>query len=90
MKFVDWYNFNFVENKIMNRIGDIYVKVFRKESCKREDMILCSLLNFEDAINLFGDMKLMKVNFHSEQGFALGEEYKTLCALLYMEEKNND
>lgn len=90
MKFVDWYNFNFVENKIMDRIGDIYVKIFRKESFKHDDMILCSLVNFEDAINLFGDMKLMKVSFHSEQRSAMGGEYKTLSALLCMEENTND
>lgn len=90
MKFIDWYNFNFVENKIMDRIGDIYVKIFRKESFKHEDMILCSLVNFEDAVKLFGDMKLMKVSFHSEQKSAMGGEYKTLSALLYMEDKTND
>lgn len=90
MKFVDWYNFNFVENKIMDRIGDIYVKVFRKESFQRDDMVLCSLVNFEDAIKLFGDMKLMKVNFHSEHSSNLNGQYKALSALLYMEDKAND
>ena len=90
MKFVDWYNFNFVENKIMDRIDDIYVKVFRKESSQRADMVLCSLVSFEDAIKLFGDMKLMKVNFHSEHSYNLNGQYKTLAALLCMEDETND
>lgn len=90
MKFIDWYNFNFVENKIMDRIGDIYVKIFRRESFQHDDMILCSLVNFEDAIKLFGDMKLMKVNFHCEHSSKLNGQYKALSALLYMEEKTND
>jgi hypothetical protein len=90
MKFVDWYNFNFVENKIMDRIGDIYVKIFRKESYQHEDMILCSLVNFNDAVKLFGDMKLMKVTFHSEHSTRLDGQYKALCALLCMEEKTDD
>ena len=30
MKFKEWHNYNCVENKVMDYIGDIYIKVFRK------------------------------------------------------------
>ena len=36
MKLKDWYNFNFGNDQFKCTIGDIYVKVFRKESYKNE------------------------------------------------------
>jgi hypothetical protein len=85
MTFAEWYNFNFVENKIMDFLGDIYVKVFRKKSFKHEDMSLCGLMRISDAVKLVGNLELMKVNFHSE--LRDGEpNYKALCALVCMNE----
>lgn len=85
MTFAEWHNFNFVENKIMDSLGDIYVKVFRKKSFKHEDMSLCGLMRISDAVKLVGNLELMKVNFHSE--WRDGESnYKALCALVCMKE----
>ena len=44
MKLRDWYDFNFGNKQLMCNIGDIYVKVFRKESYKNEDVILETLM----------------------------------------------
>ena len=55
MKLKDWYNFNFGNEQLKCNIGDIYVKVFRKESYKNEDVILEQLMKPGDMVYLFGD-----------------------------------
>ena len=59
MKLIDWYNFNFGNEQFNCNIGDIYVKVFRKESCKNEDMIFEQLMKPSDMVSLFGDYKML-------------------------------
>ena len=51
MKLKDWYNFNFGNEQFKCTIGDIYVKVFRKESYKNEDVILEQLMKPNDMIH---------------------------------------
>ena len=80
MKFIDWYNFDFVENKVMDGIGDIYMKVMRKKSFSRSDVMLDSLMKITDAIQLFGDYNLMLIMFEEQNS------YKTICALVYKED----
>ena len=53
MKLKDWYNFNFGNDQFKCNIGDIYVKVFRKESYKNEDVILEQLMKPDDMVYLF-------------------------------------
>ena len=72
MKLKDWYNFNFRNEQFKCTIGDIYVKVFRKESYKNEDVILEQLMKPDDMVYLFGDYKI----------FILGKETKNdYCTL---------
>ena len=72
MKLNDWYNFNFGNEQFGCNIGDVYVKVFRKESYKHEDMIFEQLMKPSDMIHLFGDYKM----------FLLGKETKNdYCTL---------
>lgn len=66
MKLIDWYNFNFGNEQFSCNIGDIYVKVFRKESYKSEDMIFEQSMEPSDMIYLFGDYKM----------FLLGKDIK--------------
>lgn len=80
MKFIDWYNFNFVENKVMDRIGDIYMKVMRKKSFLHEDKMLDTLVRISDAVRMFGDYELMSVSFDKQ------DNYTTICALVYKED----
>lgn len=80
MKFVDWYNFNFVENKVMDRIGDIYMKVMRKKSFLLEDEMLDTLVRVSDAVRMFGNYELMSVSLDKQN------DYTTICALVYKEE----
>lgn len=87
--FGEWHKFNFVDNKIMDTLGDIYVKVFRKHSFKSEDKCLEGLMRIDDAVKMFGNYPLIKVNYYAtvKDGF----EYKALCALIYIpEEESND
>lgn len=86
--FGEWYKFNFVDNKLMDTLGDIYIKVFRKQSLKSEDKCLEGLVRICDAVKMFGNYPLFKVNYHVtvRDGF----EYKALCALIYIPEENND
>lgn len=79
MKFIDWYNFNFVENNVMN-FGDIYMKVMKKKSFHKDDVMLNSLMKITDAIQLFGDYNLMLVKLDEQNN------YKTICALVYKED----
>ena len=58
MKLKDWYNFNFKNDQFKCNIGDIYVKVFRKESYDNKDMILEQLMKPNDMIHLFGDYEI--------------------------------
>lgn len=85
MTFAEWHNFNFVENKIMDYLGDLYIKVFRKKSFKTEDRIFCGLMRIDDAVKLVGALQLMKVSFHTECRDG-GSEYKALSAMVYLEE----
>lgn len=86
LKFKEWYNYNCVENKVMDDIGDIYIKVFRKlpnSAWFRTDqgnMIFSTLIRLEDAAKMFGELSLIKINFHMEN------DYRTLCAPLGWEE----
>lgn len=81
MKFIDWYNFNFVDNKVMDRVGDIYMKVMRKKSLLLEDKMLDTLVRVSDAVRMFGDYELMFVSIDKQN------DYATICALVY--EENN-
>jgi hypothetical protein len=46
-------------------------------------------MRVDDALKLFGNYSLMKINFHTEMRDS-GMEYKALCALICMEDGNND
>ena len=85
--FGEWHKFNFVDNKIMDGLGDIYIKVFRKPSFKSEDKCLEGLIRIDDAIKMFGNCPLQKISYHISQ--RNGFEYKALCALLVMEEEES-
>ena len=80
MKFIDWYNFNFVENKVMDRVGDIYMKAMRKKSFLLEDKMLDTLVRVSDAVRMFGDYELMSVSLDKQN------DYTTICALVYKED----
>ena len=69
MKLRDWYNFNFCNEQLRCNIGDIYVKVFRKESYKREDMVLEQLMKLNDMIYLFGDYKMFLLGNETNNGY---------------------
>ena len=86
--FREWHQFNFVDNKLMDYFGDIYIKLFRKKSFKTEDRCFCQLMRVDDALKLFGNYPLMKINFHTEMRES-SMEYKALCALICMEDDNN-
>ena len=58
MKLKDWYNFNFGNDQFKCNIGDIYVKVFRKESYDNKDMILEQLMKRRNIVYLFGDCEI--------------------------------
>lgn len=88
--FGEWYKFNFVDNKIMDTLGDMYVKVFRRQSFTTEDKCLEGLMKISDAVKIFGDYKLMKINFHTAPSPKYGSDYKALCALICMPEEIND
>lgn len=78
MRFIDWYNFNFVESDVMN-FEDIHMKIMRKKSFYKEDVILDSLMKITDAIQLFGDYNLILIKFEEQNN------YKIICALVYKE-----
>ena len=90
LKFKDWHNYNCVENKVMDYIGDIYIKVFRKLRngtgfrTDKDSMMFSTLMRLEDAAKMFGELPLIKINFHMEN------DYKTLCALLGWEEASGE
>ena len=89
--FGEWHKFNFVDNQIMNGLGDIYIKVFRKPSFKTDDKCLEGLMHIEDAVKMFGKYPLKKVNYHTAPSSSFNCDYKALCALIVMEEeKSND
>lgn len=77
MKVRDWYNFNFENEQFRCNLGDVYIKVFRKESCKHEDLVFEQLMNTSDMLHLFGDYKI----------FILGKDtkndYCTICIYIY-------
>lgn len=79
MKLCDWYNFNFGNEHFKCNIGDVYVKVFRKESYNREDMIFEQLMNPIDMVNLFGDYKMFLLNKDIQN------DYCTMCVCIYKE-----
>ena len=86
LKFKEWHNYNCVENKVMDYIGDIYIKVFRKLpkgtgfKTDNGNMMFSTLMRLEDAAKMFGELSLIKVHLHMEN------DYRTLCALLGWEE----
>jgi hypothetical protein len=86
--FGEWYKFNFVDNTLMDGLGDIYIKVFRKRSFKTEDKCLEGLVRIVDAVKMFGDYSLYKINYHTS--YRNDFEYKALCALIFMEEEQSD
>ena len=69
MKLRDWYNFNFCNEQFGCNIGDIYVKVFRKESYKSEDMIFEQLMKPSDMVHLFGDYKMFLLGKETNDGY---------------------
>jgi hypothetical protein len=73
----------------MDSFGDIYIKVFRKRRFSSDDKCFSSLMRIDDAIKIFGDYPIMKVNFNTEYSSTLGGEYKTLCALLCLKEEES-
>ena len=88
--FGEWYKFNFVDNKIMDTLGDLYIKVFRKKSFTSEDKCLEGLMRIDDAVKMFGDYSLMKINYHTDRSPRYGSDYKALCALICMPEESNE
>lgn len=86
LKFKEWHNYNCVESKVMDYVGDIYIKVFRKLPngtgfrTDKFNMMFSTLMRLEDAVKMFGELPVIRFNFHVEN------DYKTLCALLGWEE----
>ena len=78
MKFVDWYNFNFVDNKVMN-LSSIYMEVMRKKSLENIDVMFRTSLSMNDAVKLFGDWTIIAIVMNT------GNSYE-LCAIVYKEE----
>lgn len=76
MKLRDWYNFNFCNEQFRCGFGDIYVKVFRKESPKRDDMIFEQLMSPEDMVHLFGDYKMFLLKCDTQNA------YCTICVFI--------
>ena len=73
MKFIDWYNFNFVENKVMNSQDDIYMKVLRKNSTRDEDVMIDVLMGIADAAKVFGDYEISGIEIrHDKEYIAIG------------------
>ena len=84
MTFETWYKFNFVDNKIMSGLGDMYVMVFRDDHTRKDNCALSTLICTDDAVRLFGHLQVLRIGYHiAEQ--PSGYEYKALCALLRME-----
>ena len=77
MRLIDWYNFNFGNEQFKCNIGDIYVRVFRKESYKAEDMIFEQLMDPKDMIHLFGDYKMFVL------GMDMKNDYHTIKVCIY-------
>lgn len=77
MKLKDWYNFNFENDQFKCNIGDIYVKVFRKESYDSKDMILEQLMKPGDMVYLFGDYNMFIF------GKEMKNDYCTLKVCIY-------
>ena len=91
MTFGEWHKFNFVDNKVMNNLGDIYIKVFRKQSLRTEDKCLEGLMKVDDAVKLFANYKLFKITYHTVPAkYSYDFDYKVICALIYLEEESND
>ena len=90
--FGEWHKFNFVDNQIMNNLGDIYIKVFRKHSFKSDDKCLEGLMKIDDAVRLFSHYTLFKIAYHTVPARdSYDFDYKVLSALIYLgEEKGND
>lgn len=86
LKFKEWHNYNCVENKVMDCVADIYIKVFRKLPngtgfrTDRANMMISTLMRLEDAAKMFGELPLIKIHLYMEN------DYRTLCALLGWEE----
>lgn len=89
MTFGEWHKFNFVDHKVMDHLGDIYIKVFRKPSFKTDDKCLEGLMRIDDAVKMFCDYTLMKVNYHQEWRDN-ESNYKALCALICLEDDKHD
>ena len=77
MKLYDWYNFNFSNEQFRCNMGDIYVKVFRKESYKSEDVIFEQLMKPSDMVHLFGDYKMFILSKATQN------DYCTMCVCIY-------
>ena len=89
--FGEWHKFNFVDNPIMNNLGDIYIKVFRKHSFKSDDKCLEGLMKVEDAVKMFSNYTLFKIAYHTIPARDTYEfDYKVICALIYLGEESND
>ena len=84
MTFENWYKFNFVDNKIMTDMGDMYVKLFRDNHTSKDNCALSTLIRIDDAVRLFGHLQVIRISYHSEER-PNGYTYKALCALLCME-----
>lgn len=76
MKLIDWYNFNFKNEQFKCNYGDIYVKVFRKESYESKDMIFEQLMKPDDMAYLFGDYKMFLVGKDTKN------DYCTVCVCI--------
>lgn len=86
--FLEWHKLTFIDNELMNNPGDMYIKLFRKKSFNTEDLCFCQMMRVNDALKLFGNYPLMRINFHTEVRES-GMEYKALCALICMEDDDN-
>lgn len=70
MKLREWCDFNFNNDQFSNNIGDIIVKVFRRESHDNNNKMFQQLLRVKDALDLFGDFKLFSIGADiSENGY---------------------
>ena len=92
LTFNDWYTFNFVDNKVMDHLGDMFIKVFRKKSFKTDDKCFEVLMRIDDVVRMFGHYQIIKINYHtvlrSDKDLS---DYKVLCALICPpEEEAND
>ena len=81
MTFDKWYNFNCANNEFFCNFGDIFVKIFRKQSFNVADMITMQLLSPEDAVALYRDYIVFAVGKHVDHN-----GYCSVAVMIYKPE----